>query len=56
MALGVSLAVTGRPVFWFAAAMFLVLLVVTLVQTPKVLRSTAAMLVELDRRDATDTR
>ncbi len=54
MALEVSLAVTGRPVFWFAAAMFLVILVVTLVQTPKVLRNTAAMLAELDRRTATD--
>lgn len=54
--LEVSLAVTGRPVFWFAAAIFLVFLVVTLVQTPRVLRNTAAMLVELDRRDATDTR
>lgn len=55
MVLEVSLAVTGRPVFWFAAAMFLVFLVVTLLQTPRVLRNTAAMLVELDRRNATDT-
>lgn len=54
MALEVSLAVTGRPVFWFAAAMFLVFLVITLVQTPKVLRNTAAMLAELDRREATE--
>lgn len=55
MVLEVSLAVTGRPVFWFAAAMFLVFLIVTLLQTPRVLRNTAAMLVELDRRNATDT-
>ncbi|TDW74446.1 hypothetical protein EDF51_101460 [Curtobacterium sp. PhB25] len=55
MVLEVSLAVTGRPVFWFAAAMFLVFLIVTLLQTPRVLRNIAAMLVELDRRNATDT-
>ncbi|WP_139199813.1 hypothetical protein [Curtobacterium sp. MCBA15_008] len=46
------MAVTGRPLFWFAAAFFLVMLVVSLVQTPKVLRNAASMLTELDRRES----
>ncbi|WP_267422047.1 MULTISPECIES: hypothetical protein [unclassified Curtobacterium] len=53
LVLEASLAVAGRPLFWLAAAFFVVMLVVTLVQTPKVLRNTAAMLTELDRRERT---
>ncbi|WP_173168823.1 hypothetical protein [Curtobacterium sp. VKM Ac-2861] len=55
LVLEVTLAVTGRPFFWIAAALFLVMLVVTLVQTPKALRNTAAMLVELDQREGETT-
>lgn len=54
--LEVSVAVTGRPLFWFAAAFFLVMLVVSLVQTRKVLRNAASMLTELDRRDSATNR
>jgi heme exporter protein D len=41
----------GRPVFWLATAFFVVVLVVSVVQTPEVLRNTAAMLREIDRRE-----
>lgn len=51
-ALSVALAVTGEPLFWLGTALVLTLFVVTAVTTPRVLRRTASMLVELDRRDA----
>lgn len=53
IALAVWLAVTGQPLFWFAVAFFVAILVVTVVTTPRVLRNTTAMLAELDRREAT---
>jgi hypothetical protein len=54
LVLEVSLAVAGRPVFWVAAAFFVVVLVLSVVQTPQVLRNAAAMLRELDRRERKD--
>lgn len=51
-ALSVALAVTGEPLFWLGTALFLTLFVVTAVTTPRVLRRTASMRAELDRRDA----
>jgi len=53
LVLEVSLAVAGRPPFWLVAAFFAVMLVASVVQTPKVLRNSAAMLHELDRREHT---
>ncbi len=50
-ALAVWLAVTGQPVFWFGAALFVAALVATVVTTPRVLRNTATLLAELDRRE-----
>lgn len=50
-ALAVWLAVTGQPVFWFGAAFFVAVLVVTCVTTPRVLRNAEAMLADLDRRE-----
>jgi hypothetical protein len=51
-ALAVWLAVTGEPRFWFGAALFVALFVITVVTTPRTLRNTDSMLVELDRREA----
>lgn len=51
-ALAIWLALTGQPLFWVGAAFFLGICVYTVIVTPRVLRTTTAMLVELDRRDA----
>lgn len=50
--LGPWLAVTGEPLFWVGAAVFIAFFVITMVTTPRVLRSTTPMPAELDRRDA----
>lgn len=50
-ALAVWLAVTGQPLFWFGAAVFVALFVITVATTPRTLRNTDSMLVELDRRE-----
>ena len=47
----IVLALTQGPLWWFAAAVFLGFLVVVLVQTPRLLHTTAALLDELDRRE-----
>ena len=52
-ALAIWLAVTGQPLFWFGAAFFIAIFIITVVTTPRVLRNTATMLTELDRREAT---
>ncbi len=50
-ALSIWLATTSEPLFWFGAAFFLIVFIVTVVTTPRVLRKTTAMLTELDRRE-----
>ncbi|WIB15914.1 hypothetical protein DEJ34_01935 [Curtobacterium sp. MCPF17_050] len=49
-ALAIWLAVTSQPLFWVGAVLFLAMLIVTVVTTPRVLRNTETMLAELDRR------
>ncbi|WP_137767903.1 hypothetical protein [Curtobacterium sp. SGAir0471] len=51
----VALALTQDPLWWLAAAVFAGFLVAALVQTPRLLRTTAALLDELDRREADRT-
>ena len=51
-ALAIWLAVTSEPLFWFGAAFFIAIFVITVVTTPRVLRNTTTMLSELDRREA----
>lgn len=51
-ALAIWLAVTGQPLFWVGAALFLGVGIFTAITTPRVLRNTTSMLHELDRRDA----
>ena len=46
----VAFAVMQDPVWWLGAALFSGFLIASLVQTPRRLRTTAAMLDELDRR------
>lgn len=49
-ALAVWLAITGQPLFWFGAAVFVAVFVITVATTPRTLRNTDSMLAELDRR------
>lgn len=51
-AFAIWLAVSSQPVFWFGAAFFIAIFVITVVTTPRVLRNTTTMLTELDRREA----
>lgn len=50
-ALSIWLAVTGQPLFWFGAALFFAMFLITVAVTPRTLRNTDAMLTELDRRE-----
>ncbi|WP_146240213.1 hypothetical protein [Curtobacterium sp. MCSS17_008] len=51
-ALAIWLAVTSQPLFWFGAAFFVAVFVLTAVTTPRVLHNTSAMLAALDRRES----
>lgn len=53
-ALGVWLALTDAPFWWAAVVLFVGMLVWSLVDTPRRLRTADAMLAELDRREADD--
>jgi hypothetical protein len=54
-ALGVWLALTETPYWWFGVALFVAVLIGSVVSTPRVLRRTTMMLAEVDRRSAQHT-
>ncbi|WP_165931522.1 MULTISPECIES: hypothetical protein [unclassified Curtobacterium] len=48
--ISIWLAVTGQPLYWIFAGLFVAMLVASLIVIPRVLRRTDTMLTELDRR------
>ncbi|MBA8990987.1 hypothetical protein FHW23_002252 [Curtobacterium pusillum] len=49
--ISIWLAVTGQPLWWIFAGLFVAMLIGSLIVAPRVLRRTDAMLTELDRRE-----